>query len=59
MEILVILSLAAALDSALGDPPNAIHPVAWMGKVVSFLARGGEERRPVVQFMYGLAMVLV
>ena len=59
MEILAILSLAVVLDLALGDPPNALHPVAWMGKVISLLARGRHERRPVVQFLYGLVMVLV
>ena len=54
------LHLAAlVLDLALGDPPNALHPVAWMGKVISLLAKGRHERRPVVQFLYGLVMVLV
>ena len=58
MEIILILALAIALDLALGDPPNAIHPVAWMGKAISFLERGGNKHRPVVQLLYGVAMVL-
>ncbi|MBI2287809.1 MAG: cobalamin biosynthesis protein, partial [Chloroflexi bacterium] len=41
MEILLILVLAVALDLTIGEPPRAIHPVVWMGKVVSFLVRGG------------------
>lgn len=58
MELILILALASALDLALGDPPNAIHPVAWMGKVISFLEQGGNKRRPVFQFIYGLLMAL-
>ena len=58
MEIILILALATALDLALGDPPNAIHPVAWMGKVISFLERGGHGHRPAAQFLYGLVMTL-
>ena len=59
MEIILILALAMALDLALGDPPNAIHPVAWMGKVISFLERAGKVRRPLFQLLYGIVMVAV
>ncbi len=59
MEILLILFLAITIDLALGDPPNVIHPVAWMGKVVSFLEKGSNGQRPVAQFLYGLGIVLV
>ena len=59
MEIILILALATALDLALGDPPNAIHPVAWMGKVISFLERGTHSHRPAAEFLYGLMMVLL
>jgi len=58
MEIILILALALALDLALGDPPNAVHPVAWMGKVIALLERGGYGRRPAVQFLYGTVMAL-
>ncbi len=34
-----MLAVAVALDAALPEPPNAIHPVAWIGKGVSFLER--------------------
>ena len=30
---------AVLLDLALGDPPNSVHPVAWMGKLIGFLDR--------------------
>ncbi len=53
-----MLALAIALDLALGDPPNAVHPVAWMGKVISLLEKGGPGHRPSAQFLYGLAITL-
>src|SRR5262245_33551845 len=33
------LLLAVALDVLLGEPPNRLHPVAWIGRVVGFAAR--------------------
>ncbi len=59
MEILLILVLALIIDLTLGEPPRIIHPVVWMGKVISFLTRGSISQLPVVQFLYGLGMVLV
>ena len=35
------LVLALALDLALRELPNALHPVVWMGRVVSWLERAG------------------
>jgi adenosylcobinamide-phosphate synthase len=32
-----VLALAVAVDAALGEPPEAVHPVAWMGRGVSRL----------------------
>jgi adenosylcobinamide-phosphate synthase len=59
MEIVYILLLALAVDLALGDPPNAIHPVAWMGQVIAFLIRRGKGLPPTGQLIYGSAVVLV
>ncbi len=59
MDILIILSLALAIDLVLGEPPRAIHPVVWMGKVIAFLERGGANHRPLVQFIYGVGITLV
>jgi len=58
MEIILIIVLAAAVDLALGDPPDALHPVAWMGKVVSLLEKGGLRLGPTAQFFYGMGMTL-
>jgi adenosylcobinamide-phosphate synthase len=58
MEIMLILALAVAIDLALGDPPDAFHPVAWMGKVIAFLEKGGLKLNRVSQFIYGIALTL-
>lgn len=59
MDILLILSLALALDLTLGEPPRFLHPVVWMGKVISFLEKGGLKLSPGAQFFYGVGIVLV
>jgi adenosylcobinamide-phosphate synthase len=58
MEILALTALAVIIDLALGDPPNALHPVAWMGKVISLLEKGGLKLKPAGQFIYGTVMTL-
>ena len=67
MRLLFVLLLALVLDLLLGEPPRAIHPVVWMGKVISFLKKfapsssksssstGGGRMR---QLIYGGVMVL-
>lgn len=57
MEI-IIIALAVAIDLALGDPPDAAHPVAWMGRVISFLEKGGIKLNATTQFIYGMCMTL-
>ncbi|MBL7125942.1 MAG: cobalamin biosynthesis protein, partial [Dehalococcoidales bacterium] len=58
MDILLILLLAVIIDLAFGDPPDAFHPVAWMGKVASYLEKRARRRSRMVQFIYGTGMVL-
>src|SRR5947208_14261056 len=45
---LLSLIVAAALDLTLGDPPNRLHPVAWMGRAIGAgrrgLCHGGPQR---------------
>jgi adenosylcobinamide-phosphate synthase len=58
METVYMIALAVAIDLALGDPPNAAHPVAWMGKIIGWLEKGGRKLRPAGQFLYGMGMTL-
>jgi adenosylcobinamide-phosphate synthase len=47
MSVLAVL-VAVGLDLAVGDPPNRVHPVAWMGRAIAIgrarLCRGGATR---------------
>ena len=53
------LALALAWDIALGEPPNAIHPVVGIGKAISFLERIAPKANRAAQFLYGLAVALL
>ncbi len=58
MDTLLILLVALAIDLVLGEPPRPIHPVVWMGKVASFLEKGGAGQPRLAQFVYGIGMSL-
>ncbi|MBI4512148.1 MAG: cobalamin biosynthesis protein CobD [Deltaproteobacteria bacterium] len=55
---LTVLALALLLDLLFGEPPNAIHPVAWMGRAVSLLLRMAPRRAPTCQFLFGASVTL-
>ena len=57
MEIIIVLFLALTIDLALGEFPHSLHPVVWLGNIISIelrLAPGSGRRR---QLTYGIAMV--
>lgn len=58
MELILLFILALALDLVLGEPPIFIHPVVWMGKVISFIIKWGVGRGPRIQFVFGCMVVL-
>ncbi|MFL5806869.1 MAG: adenosylcobinamide-phosphate synthase CbiB [Roseiflexaceae bacterium] len=49
------LALPAALliDRLLGEPPDALHPVAWLGQLIGALERRAPRDRPLVELGYG------
>ncbi len=59
LEALLVLLLAIVIDLTLGDPPDIVHPVAWMGKVISLLEKVGNGKNPLTQFLYGAVMAIV
>jgi adenosylcobinamide-phosphate synthase len=59
MEAIFIILLALLLDLLLGDPPNALHPVAWMGKVITLLLKGSQKSSPRVQLFWGIMVTLL
>jgi adenosylcobinamide-phosphate synthase len=54
------VALAVVLDLALGDPPNRLHPVAWVGRALAAgqarLCRGGPARLVVSGAMLTLGV---
>jgi len=59
MEGLFILLLAVVIDSLFGEAPRVIHPVVWMGKVISFWQMFAPVRRGWLQLIYGAVVVLL
>jgi adenosylcobinamide-phosphate synthase len=56
-EALVIFLLAASMDILLGEPPARVHPVVWIGNLISFLrARALARERPTR--LQGLVLAL-
>jgi adenosylcobinamide-phosphate synthase len=48
-----VLVSALAVDLAFGEPPNAVHPVVWMGKAIGWLERRAPGGCPLGQLAYG------
>jgi len=55
---LLILWLAVAIDLALGELPNAWHPVAWMGRLIATLSRVSPRSGAAGPFVAGLVLVI-
>jgi adenosylcobinamide-phosphate synthase len=51
------LALALVLDAAFGEPPNAVHPVAWIGALASLVLRAA-PRGPAAQLGFGALVAL-
>ena len=49
--------LAGLLDVSCGEPPNAVHPVAWLGSLIALLDRHAPHERPRAELAYGVGMV--
>lgn len=51
--------LAGLFDVTVGEPPNALHPVVWMGRLIGALERRRPRGRPSREFAFGVLIVLV
>ena len=53
-----VLGLALLIDLAFGDPPNALHPVAWLGRAANGLVARAPTRGPRRQLVAGALVVV-
>ncbi len=53
-----LFGLALVLDLLLPEPPNAVHPVVWMGKCIAFFERTGLRQGMRAQFVWGLILAV-
>ena len=53
-----VLLIALALDILLPEPPSAVHPVVWMGKVISALERLAARAGNAAAFLLGALMAV-
>jgi adenosylcobinamide-phosphate synthase len=58
MEELLILFIALVIDLSLGEPPRPVHPVVWMGKLISLMERINVGKNHMAQFIYGTFITL-
>ena len=58
LQIIIILIIATGLDLIFGDPPNAFHPVAWLGKIISLELKISPRHGKVRQLLFGTIIVL-
>ncbi|MDD5312478.1 MAG: cobalamin biosynthesis protein [Dehalococcoidia bacterium] len=58
MDNLAILLLSLLLDAVLGEVKNSLHPVAWLGKLISLQLKFSPQKGIVSQFIFGIIIVL-
>jgi adenosylcobinamide-phosphate synthase len=54
-HLAVVLLLAAGIDIVFGEPPAAVHPVVWIGKLINVLKNAAPQTH---RKAYGIAMAL-
>jgi adenosylcobinamide-phosphate synthase len=55
---IIVLALAVLIDLVLGEPPTSLHPVAWMGTVISFVRKRSPKQGRVWPFVTGLLLMV-
>jgi adenosylcobinamide-phosphate synthase len=52
------MGCAVAIDLALGEPPNALHPVVWIGNTIGAGVRIAPKTGRIAQLAYGAVLAL-
>ena len=58
-DAIIIIALALAIDAVIGEVPNAIHPLRWMGNILYFLDRHIKRGNPTVTRIKGFLCYLL
>lgn len=59
LENMIVLLIALAIDLTLGEFPRPMHPVVWLGKVISLESRVAPRQGRRAQLVYGTGMVIL
>ena len=59
LDAICIIALALAIDFLIGEVPNAIHPLRWMGNILYFLDRHISRGNPTVTKFKGFLSYLL
>jgi adenosylcobinamide-phosphate synthase len=53
-----VLALATLVDVAVGEPPNVVHPVVWMGRTTSWLVARAPRHGALAQLAAGAGIAI-
>ena len=59
LDAVLIIALALAIDAIIGEVPNAIHPLRWMGNMLYFLDRHIKRGNPTMTRIKGFLCYLL
>jgi len=59
LTLALAVPLAWAIDARFGEPRDALHPVAWLGRALAPVGRGLRQLSPAPAFVGGAAVWLV
>ena len=59
VDAICIVALALAIDLIIGEVPNAIHPLRWMGNILYFLDRRIKRGNPTMTKLKGFLSYLL
>src|SRR6476646_7627397 len=58
-DSVLVLVVAIVMDVVLGEPPNAVHPVVWMGRWIGWGERHVPQAGRLTVFVYGAGVVVL
>ena len=63
LEIILVTCFSISLDYLIGEPPNNIHPVVWIGKIIYFftsqIKKGNESKEKIFGALLALFLTAI